>query len=278
MRSKYFFCCGIIMIGLNSAYAGGQLLPPGAKKVDEQTVTMGGQTSHADFYETSQSADSVAAYYRQNLPTQNYNLSKDTTEKQKNYLLFQKENESVAVIAEPNDQGSKFSISSYVKTGSLQNPQWQEFLDLMPKEDVPGSDLDIVPRPPDSVRIGCKPLDNMAFLGYVTDASMDDLKKFYLDNMGDYGWKMKQPPINFKDQLDAARAKNKNTVTNIDTMSVTSDTPMMRLAEHTTIMHFDGPKGNVSVSIMPLKPKDPKSKMLVSIMYSEKKEIYEKAK
>jgi hypothetical protein len=277
MRSKYFFYLVATMLGLNLAYAGSMLLPPGAKKVDEQTVTLGGQTAHADFYETNASSDSVAAYYRQNLPPQNFSLSKDTTEQQKNYLLFQSENQSVSIIVEPTDSGSKFSVSSYMKTGEMQNPQWQEFVNLMPKEDVPGADLDVVPRPPDSVRIGCQPLENMAFLGYTTDASADFLKKFYLDNMATYGWTNK-PTTDFKTQLAEARAKKPNTMTNLDSMAVTSDMSVMRLAEHTTILNFDGPKGNVSVSIMPLKPDDPNSKMLVSIRYAEKKEIYETTK
>jgi len=278
MKHLFFFCwlAGLLSVPL---FAQNKTLtpPPGSKQVNQQTVTLGGQTAEAVFYESSAIPADVAAYYRQRFAEQKFDVSDDTNKDNNTFLKFQKDNETFSVIAEPDGQGSKFTVAHSIKTGDMQDVKWDEIIKLIPKADVPGSDLDIVSRPPDSVRIVDKISGRWVVLCYISKRSIDYLRNFYQESMPDYGWQETQAGT-LNGQLAAAQGKAKNISDALDGMKLLPNMPLMRMAGESVIMHFAGLKGEAIISLMAMNPDDPSAGNAVTIRYVEKSEIYEKAK
>jgi len=267
----------ILTVCLARVMADDSIAPPaGAKQVDTQTVTMGGKAATGVFYETTATSDSVANHYRQVFTQQQFQSTKDTVENKKNYLRFEKDDMLYSIIITPEDSGTKFSVASTTKSGGTKNVSWDEMTNLLPKEDVAGADLDIVPRPPDSIRIGLRTIGNTAIIGYLTGKSMEFLENFYLKSMPDYGWDGGQD-LAFKDQLAKLGSKADAAKNAISNTQITKDMPMMRMAQGAKVINFKGAKGSASVCLMPVNPGNSSDqRVVVTIKYIENKEVFDK--
>ena len=253
-------------------------LPPHAKAVQDVEIPLAGDTIKGHSYSTSLSRDDAGFYYRDIFAKAGFVLtSQKPVEPAAQLFTFTRDNQSCYVRIETSKGATLVSLTSYVNSSGPGGPDlkkmtWQDMLKMLPQEDVPGADLDIIPRPPNSVRVMVQIHSNTAILGYLSKTPLENIKDFYLAAMSDYEWK------NFsagktKDAFDRADKQGeeyKNKLGQVKTLGM----PIGQLAEDAVNLTFEGPKGKADIMLMNSDLKKG-AKVMVTIAYTEKKEIYE---
>jgi hypothetical protein len=257
--------------------------PPDGKKIKDVEMPLAGSAIEGHTYSTSLSCKDAALYYSDIFDKEGFKpVSDRVPEPGAEVLTFSKGNQTCYVRVEADKAGALVSLASYVNPNGSGPPDikkmtWKDMLNMLPQEDEPGADLDIIPRPPNSVRIMNRISSNMAMLEYLTKAPLDKVKDFYLTAMSAYQWK-NIGADNVKDSFDRLGKQGQAFNSKIEQASVL-DMPMSKLMKDAVKLTFEGPKGKADIMLMNTNPDSGQdSNVIVTIAYSEKKEIYEKGK
>ncbi len=255
--------------------------PPDAVQTEAKTITLGKITIESRTYECPDGVDELKGFYQGHFSDTGYQTAVDLEQKESRVLRFEKGATNVSVSLAPKADASRINIMRYVKqpgakVPAFQDMDWKDWMQFVPKEDTPGADLDIVPRPPQSVRLTSQAVDNIAGLTYIIDMSVEELRLVYLEAMEEIGWVLdKQYDL----EKDMAKAREMG----LNLSQIDADAVLFKgltlgdMLKGQQVLHFYGEKGSAEINLMNSEPGKVDPRVLVTINYIEGKDIYEAA-
>lgn len=169
--------------------------PPHSKFLDSKEFRMAGRQIYALLYGSDESAETIGEYYRNFFQKQDFQkISDKPNEKTNKQLLGFKKDELVVKIAiMVKDDETEIVVTKYLEPAGeppleKTKPSVKDTLFALPKEDVPGKDLAVVPRPPQSVRIMDMDRGPTATIMYTTSLDVNAAADFYRVKMPEQEW------------------------------------------------------------------------------------------
>lgn len=232
-------------------------LPQQATLLENKDMEFGGRQVLLGLYSSAQAGSEVSKYYKDFFEGKEFNkiLDQTDTKTSRQILRFKKEDLVVSISIEPDAQGGcRIVVAKYLQPAGMPDPEQikpsvKDSFFALPKKDVPGEDLFIIPRPPQSVRMVSMNKSGRAILLYTTTLSVSEAVDFYKDNMPDKGWKV----TNITAARDAANAykaaKNKKS---LGVESPFSDGENFEeVINDSYMMSFGGDNGKSQIVIFP---------------------------
>jgi hypothetical protein len=253
------------------------VVPPDSQHVKNETGYIDGQKIESSTYVCPQSVEDVIKFYNIALAKDGFepNTEGARRDKPNNMLSFRRGEQVITISAKKDKDGTTKLVTGMFtqsKGSSGLDPNkmnWRDILKMMPKEDMPGADLDVVPRPPKSVRQQSAVRGNVAILSYATKMPIADVAQFYSDNMGQFGWKPQGGGMDY-DSLGKDKLSQ-------DFVSVAAGPipEFEKFLQGSVQLSFISSRGKADVTIMNIDPDDLQS-TLVTIYYEEDKSVYAK--
>jgi len=188
--------------------------PPKSKLLDTKEMTLGGRKLQGTSYLSEENEYVLAHYYQEFFRRQGFNQLLDQYIQKTTYrqLKFKRETETAEVFFVPKKEGIEVSVVEYLEPkGVPAKGDWkfspQDLAPFSPKEDQPGEDLAIIPRPAKSVRWLSKEQGKKTHLLYVSPLSIKEARDFYKSQMEQKGWQFQKEVST----ADALRLYKKNT-------------------------------------------------------------------
>jgi len=202
-KRKLFVQAAILSICLffSSVFAENDLnfnvpLPANSKLLDSKEFQMGSRQINTVFYNSQENAAAVAGFYADFFMRQGFQriLDKSNAKTGRQLLRFKKESLVVSISITGKDAGTDIVIAKYLQApGELSpeetKPSVKDSIYALPKSDVPGADIDGIPRPTSSVRIMSLRQGKTATVMYTTPMDVAAAVNFYRKRMPDYDWK-----------------------------------------------------------------------------------------
>ncbi|MCP4652942.1 MAG: hypothetical protein GY858_06110 [Candidatus Omnitrophica bacterium] len=253
--------------------------PPQGQMIDTHSIAMGGINVTSYVYRSSKKKSELVDYYKELFDKKEFKLILDQKDssRDKRLLRYRREDLVMTVAILPKDGETEVVIAKYIQPEGTAPPEerkmsFQEMLGQMPKEDEAGGDLDVVPRPPDSVRIHSYVRGNVAVIIYNSAISVESLRDFYDNQMGLHGWKKN------KDIATGEVARSYNTEKGLKKaspmgMSFASDVNVGQLMQGGRKLLFHGRMGSADITLLNAGSED-EPLTIVTINYREDEEIY----
>lgn len=201
--------------------------PPESKIIKQAKIPFLGQELDCIAYLSSKSQKEIAEYYQRFFKNEGFEMSGEQgfdlagAIKNLRRIRFKKrrfpENLVIDILLSNKPEGTNIVIRSYTQKQNepdLENTplslKKDNLLFSLPKEDSPGEDLKIIPRPAKSVRWMSLKQENYVFLTYASSLSINELREFYRNNMSYQGWQI-QREFATKETQDAYRKINPKT-------------------------------------------------------------------
>jgi len=209
------FIAVVMIIGIFSYQALAQDLgdfskfqPPQSTLVDTHTMNLGGRDFFSAVYASGLTMPQIIEYYQNLFVEEEYALILDRKVKKVGKLIrFKRGDHVVSIALLPKKNQTQVAISQYLQRAdspslSLEglDLSWQEFMEIFPKKEWPGEDIDIIPRPPESVRVLSMGRAKSKILHYSSPISAQEVKEFYAEVLPSYGWYMVKE-VSMKDTL-----------------------------------------------------------------------------
>ena len=251
--------------------------PARAVKKDARNVSIAGNIIESRVYESPDDVKSLNNFYRTSITGDGFAETYNKSQNGIDLSRYNKGDLAFAVAIYNKNNINTISISRYIKQPGLPPPSvanmsWQEYLQLLPEEDVPGRDLDIVPRPPDSVRVGIETMANAAVLTYTTPKQIAEIRSYYREVMPQLGWK-EVSAVDFNRMMNRAKNQGMN-LSGVNFEGKIAGVEIGDLIKNSQALNFEGPKGRVSVTMVDADPKTPSKKAMVLVNYVEDLKIY----
>lgn len=248
--------------------------PPNSKFLDSKELMMGNRKIDTVLYASDDSAETVCAYYRSFFQQHEFQkIMDELNEKTKKQLLrFKKDDLVVSIAVMVKADKTQVVIAKFLQAaGELPpekiKPSVKDSLFTLPKEDTPGQDLSVVPRPPESVRIMGIEHGSSATMMYTTPLNVDAVADFYREKMPEQEWKLANE-IAAKKAVDAyEKATGKKTLGINSPFSDGED--FEQVIKDSYVLNFEAGFGTAQITIFP-NFLDRKLGSMVEITYSEK--------
>jgi len=292
-RKANFIAAVFSLLVLLPAHASDFPEPEGAVCKSTNSTSLGGTAVESRVYESSDSLGKISSFYKTYFNKEGFDSvawknSEAMVEKNslnlitKESMRYEKLDTVYSVTVADKDNKREITVAKHLRsTGagefSPESVKWDELIKLMPKEDVPGADLDIVPRPPQSVRLSSRIFGQIAMLSYSSEMTIDAISDFYHKAMGDYGWR--EAGIKDFDKV-LAEGKRNHADPHAERSLDNSFIGMQfgALSKGSKILYFNCPKGSVDVTLMNMEPSNPKGKVCVMVYYVESKKVTKNGK
>ncbi len=178
----------------------------------------------------------------------------------------------IDVVMAPKPEGTSIAVARYTQlpgTADLEKtlPSLKDSFMALPTQDTKGEDLNVIPRPPNSVRWASLIQSGQAMLTYAVPLSVAEAAQFYKSNMPYQAWELQDETparqlINDYTRLSGNR--------NLGLPSLIQGVDLNRIASESYIMNFKGRYGQTRITIMP-NFIDKKAGSVVHILYNEQK-------
>ena len=302
-RKALFFAAAFFLLASRYASPEDAINIPAPKQgvlVESRSITFGGRPMEALSYETTEEPAVVFDYYKDFFLKNGYkDLGAGITDYFKNFLKdknsppealnlidqeysklnlktarFSKENEVIDFIVMKNakDNKTKAAVLKYTQNPGeapleQMRPSVKDNLFALPKEDVPGSDLIIVSRPPKSVRLASVVRGNSSAATYSTELVPDEARDFYKTQLALSGWKIDYDTV-AGDAFDKyKKLSGQEAMGNIPQIFSDGE-DLNQIIRESYQLSFKGSSGILKVSIMP-NMIDRKAGSIVNIQYYE---------
>jgi len=172
-------------------------VPEDARLADTHTMRLGKLDVNSRLYFTAQPLDQVVIFYKIFFAREGFLPVFDKSEKPKRLLRFKRNDEVVSIALRPQGAQTQIVIARYLQPFGAPSPEetrfsWGDLVQSLPKKDQTGTDISIVPRPPQSVRLGGGKLYNITMLLYSTQGPPGQICEFYKLQMAALGWQLAQ--------------------------------------------------------------------------------------
>lgn len=235
--------------------------PVEGKVVGTDTIAVLGRDVGCTYYLSPQGKNSIVAYYQQYFSGQGFQQTVDKEISSVRQLRFKKLFMSqgkelvVEFVLSDKPNGTGVAIGKYTQdtgAGDIEKTplSWREERFAPPKEDVPGEDLAIIPRPPESVRWMSLEKGKNVFLTYATSLSVDELQDFYRNQMESRNWQVKRDFSAAQEAVSEYKKVTKKKA--IVTYSPFSDGEDMEgIIADARALDFEGEEGKAKITIFP---------------------------
>lgn len=173
--------------------------PPQSSLLKSQPFRFGGRDIQVSVYTSQSDQENIIKYYKVFFENKGFQIVSDRQIQiaNKRMLSFKKDILVVNIAILPKLGDTKVVIGKYLQPeGSPPieelKPSLKDSMFALPKEDCEGEDLNIIPRPPESVRLSSSDTGSRAVLVYTTSLSVPEARDFYKLNMPYQGWEIKQ--------------------------------------------------------------------------------------
>jgi hypothetical protein len=188
-------------------------LPAGGALVDSKDLRWGGRLVQTALYQVPQPRAEVIRYYRDFFQKEKFRqiLEQKDNQGEIRLLRFQKEELVVSLTFEPKGGATQLIAAKFLQPAGAPaiddaRPSVKDTIAALPTQDLPGKDLQYIPRPPSSVRLVSQGTGNNFSLMYSTKLSVAEALNFYQAQMLAKGWQ-KTGSVAMRDAL-AAYKKN----------------------------------------------------------------------
>ncbi|MFC1704659.1 hypothetical protein ACFL1E_07795 [Candidatus Omnitrophota bacterium] len=187
-------------------------------------------------------------------------------------LQYKKQQQVVDVLLAPSDIGTDIAIAKYVlpkESSRLEDAVLSiGALFKLPKRDAGGEDLAVVPRPPESVRLGTLPFGRQTYVTYSTKLSILEAVEFYRDAMPYEGWELTKEIDMGKVMQTYRKMTGKRMKVGALRIPLRGAARLDLSLRTTFVLEFTGRYGSAEITIMPsIIAGNPDS--MVQIIYSE---------
>jgi len=173
--------------------------PPESKLLHTKLVELANTDVQTVLYTSREDEAAILEYYQQFFSSQGFEaiLDKQRQTRNKRLLRFKKDDLVVSIALLSKLEETEVVVAKYLQPEGAPpieelKPSLKDSMFALPKEDCEGEDLDIIPRPPDSVRLLSLDRGNMVTLSYATSLFVEEARDFYKLNMPYQGWEIKQ--------------------------------------------------------------------------------------
>ena len=233
--------------------AGTVPVPKDASLSDTHTTKLGSYTINSKLYFTAMSLAKVVNFYKAYFEKEGYTLIIDSTaEKPKRLLRFKKDTAVVSIALRPKGNQTQIVVGEYSQPfGALPpektKPNWKDLIGELPAEDQPGQDLKIVPRPPESVRIGGGTVGTLTFLVYHSRLGAVSVSDFYQEKMPALEWGLREQ-TDMQKATEGADAGLRKKMLNINLPF--PDITLDELTRGGSILAYRGEWGDAEISVL----------------------------
>lgn len=185
---------GVDEVGLNF-----EVPPPeNSELLDTPSLKLFNTDLKGATYKSQENLYRITAFYGNFFNQQGFKKTLDTTMPggKISRIQFRKQNLVVDIVLTPKQGGTDVGIAKYIlpeKVSKLEDMalSMNDSVFILPKADMPGEDLDSIPRPPSSVRIADMRGAGTEYLTYTTRLPMPELREFYKGAMKHGEWQPK---------------------------------------------------------------------------------------
>jgi hypothetical protein len=204
VRCKFICFSGVIILiaclFFSAVYAENDLnfnvpVPANSKFLDSKQLQMGARQINTLLYSSQEPVAAVIEYYTDFFTQQDFKKILDNTNaKPGNQILrFKKDTLVVSVSVTDKDAFTQIVIAKYLQGPNELSPvetkpSVKDSIFALPKSDVAGVEISVVPRPQPSVRIMSYKMGTAITAMYTTPLDVASAVDFYLKNMPDHGW------------------------------------------------------------------------------------------
>jgi hypothetical protein len=248
--------------------------PPQGKLLDTKELRIGNRQVEMVLYGSAASSDTIAEYYAGFFQQHDFQkIAEEQNAKIKKQLLqFKKKELIVNVAIMLKEDRTEVAVAKYLQLAGeppleKTKPSVKDTLFALPKEDVAGKDLPVVPRPPESVRIMDMERGSSATIMYTTSLDVDAAADFYRVKMPGQEWTLTNE-IAAKKAVEAY--ENTTGKKTLEIKSPFSDgEDFEQVIRDSYMLNFDADFGTAQITIFP-NFLDRKLGSMVQITYSEK--------
>jgi len=206
VRCKLSCISGVITLAIclffSSVYAGNDLnfnvpVPGESKLLDSKQLELASRQINTTLFSSQEDTASVVEFYTNFFAQQDFAklLDKSNTKTGKRLLRFKKDALVVSISIIEKDTFTEIVIAKYLQGPSERSledskPSVKDSLFALPKSDVAGVDIPVVPRPSPSVRIMGLKMGTSTTAMYTTPLDIASTVDFYCTRMPDYNWKL----------------------------------------------------------------------------------------
>ncbi|HAH21568.1 MAG: hypothetical protein A2Y00_05800 [Omnitrophica WOR_2 bacterium GWF2_43_52] len=235
--------------------------PVEGKVVGTDTIAVLGREVRCTYYLSPHGKNSIAAYYQHNFSSEGFQQTVDKEISSVRQLRFKKlfmlEGKELVVefVLSDKPNGTGVAIGKYtqpVGAGDIEKTplSWREERFAPPKEDAPGEDLAIIPRPPESVRWMNIEKEKNVFLTYATSLSVEEVQDFYRNQMELRNWQVKRDFSAVREAVSEYKKVTKKK--NIAVYSPFADGEDMEgIIADARALDFEGEEGKAKITIFP---------------------------
>lgn len=249
--------------------------PPQSKLINTYPIRLGGADIIFTTYQSQQPEEKIIKYYQDFFKVQQFQeVTGKETDATKKILWFKKDSLLAQIVLANNDDMTQITTARCILPQGVEAPEelkptWPEMMSMfMPKEDSKGEDLTFVPRPPDSIRIGSiNNKDGGCVINYTSSWLPEDVKGFYLMEMDNRGWTLKDDKSMDKVKAEYLALLGKK---NLDMEFPIPDISLDKLINGGSALVFNSDTGELIISVMNKGVSDRDNQgSLVQIKYKE---------
>ena len=259
-RILFYFLC-LWLISLATAVAQNYDLdflvpsPDGSSAVDTKDIVMHGREVKNVLYHSNKSLIDIGRFYEDFFAARGFEKTMDNAATSGKHLFkFQKQDLAVGLVFSSQGNQNQIVVTKYLQPPGAVGVEEETKLSVgdtflaTPKEDVPGEDLEFVPRPPDSIRWARTEAQGRINLVYGTRNSIESLVSFYGQRMSYYGWTLTKeqgmaPTVSAYENIQG--------VPPLPQLPIEGAEDLKGVIRDMHLLDFSGQKGKVSISIMP---------------------------
>ena len=234
--------------------------PPDSKLDQTKPLIFGGRKLSATGYVSTANVLAIVEFYKAHFMEEGFKLIVDKylADTPNRQLRFAKGPQEVDIFLVPIADGTTQvgilphyqgpGVQPFDKTfPSFKDTVFHEPQSKMPTEDVPGEEIPLVPRLPDSVRIKSQVYNSGAIMGiYVVPMKVSEVVDYYKETMPNYNW-------NLDNEVSANKApKGVESIASLIPKIPNVFTDGENLGEvisNSAVLHYSGQWGRVTITV-----------------------------
>ena len=233
--------------------------PENSEIVDTHHFTMFGRDVVGTAYKSDDDERTIESFYQIFFRNNGFKKmsNRKVTGTVARRMQFKKENLVVEVAIFPSEEGTDVAVAKYTLPEGVSKIEdlplsISDTFFPMPKEDAEGEDLEMVSRPPDSIRMGNFSVEDRTYVTYATELTIFEALDFYRDEMNFEGWELVQEMDTGKLLSDYKEVTGKSGLNLGKVNSLIQGMGNVNQAMASSfILDFAGPEGFVKITIMP---------------------------